>query len=228
MCQRCLPATGHAERVHKMCGCARKSAEHYFGQRKYGEHTIVLIVCRKKNIRAWWNSMKAKQLTHKQLTLRTYIHRYLNTYIPTYLPTYHHRPSITLILPLPFSLSVLRLSLKKLLTCGVIRSYNSVFFILIPFYCWRWYSLVASRYSFLVLPTMHLLRQFLSCSIYSPSFFSGCFLFWHGYSSIRAILRFSTPNSLNDFIERGLRFWGFVLFIWRKSTISSMFCHSLT
>ena len=48
MCQRCLPATGHAERVHKMCGCARKSAEHYFGQRKYGEHTIVLIVCRKK------------------------------------------------------------------------------------------------------------------------------------------------------------------------------------
>ena len=55
--------------------------------------------------------MKAKQLTHKQLTLRTYIHRYLNTYLPTYLPTYHHRPSITLILPLPFSLSVLRLSL---------------------------------------------------------------------------------------------------------------------
>ena len=47
MCQRCLPATGHAERIHKMCGCARKSAEHYFGQRKYGEHTIVLIVCRK-------------------------------------------------------------------------------------------------------------------------------------------------------------------------------------
>ena len=43
MCQRCLPATGHAERIHKMCGCARKSAEHYFGQRKYGEHTIVLI-----------------------------------------------------------------------------------------------------------------------------------------------------------------------------------------
>ena len=75
--------------------------------------------------------MKAKQLTHKQLTLRTYIHRYLNTYLPTYLPTYlhtyHHRPSITLILPLPFSLSVLRLSLKKLLTCGVIRSYNDVF-----------------------------------------------------------------------------------------------------
>ena len=47
MCQRCLPATGHAERIQKMCGCARKSAEHYFGQRKYGERTIVLIVCRK-------------------------------------------------------------------------------------------------------------------------------------------------------------------------------------
>ena len=77
------------KRDHKMCGCARKSAEHYFGQRKYGEHTIVLIVCRrKKNIRAWWSSMKAKQLTHKQLTLRTYIHRYLNPYLPTYLPTY--------------------------------------------------------------------------------------------------------------------------------------------
>ena len=94
MCQRCLPATGHAERDHKMCGCARKSAEHYFGQRKYGEHTI----------RAWWNSMKAKQLTHKQLTLRTYIHRYLNTYIPTYLPTYippsslhHSYPSSSLL-----------------------------------------------------------------------------------------------------------------------------------
>ena len=52
------------------------------------------------------------------------IHTYLPTYLPTYLHTYHHRPSITLILPLPFSLSVLRLSLKKLLTCGVIRSYN--------------------------------------------------------------------------------------------------------
>ena len=85
---------------------------------------------------AWQAWVKAKQLTHKQLTLRTYIHRYLNTYIHTYLPTYlstylptylhtyHHRPSITLILPLPISLSVLRLSLKKLLTCGVIRSYN--------------------------------------------------------------------------------------------------------
>ena len=38
---------------------------------------------------------------------------------------------------------------------------------------------------FLDPPTIHLLRQFLSFSIYSPSFFSGCFLFWHGCSSIR-------------------------------------------
>ena len=70
-------------------------------------------------------------------------------------------------------------------------------------FCSRWCSLVASQFSFLVLPTIHLLRQFLSFSIYSPSFFSGCFLFWHGYSSIRTILRFSTPNSSNDFIELG-------------------------
>ena len=89
--------------------------------------------------------MKAKQLTHKQLTLRTYIHRYLNTYIHTYLPiylptylhTYHHRPSITLILPLPFSLSVLRLSLKKLLACGVIRSYNCIYNLFLPICNWH-------------------------------------------------------------------------------------------
>ena len=43
LCQAWLPATGHAERVRKICGFARKSAEHYFGQRKYGEHTIALI-----------------------------------------------------------------------------------------------------------------------------------------------------------------------------------------
>ena len=46
--------------------------------------------------RAWWNSKKAeqlthKQLTHKQLTLHTYIHdihTYLPTYIHTFIPTY--------------------------------------------------------------------------------------------------------------------------------------------
>ena len=54
MCQRCLPARGHAERIHKMCGYARKSAKHYFGQRKYGEHTIVLIVCRFDSVSEGW------------------------------------------------------------------------------------------------------------------------------------------------------------------------------
>ena len=67
-----LPATGHAERVRKICGFARKSAEHYFGQRKYGEHTIALIQgsaikdlsgsdVGKKTIRAWWSSKKASE-----------------------------------------------------------------------------------------------------------------------------------------------------------------------
>ena len=51
-------------------------------------------------------------------------HTHKLTYLHTYLHTYHHRPSITLILPLPFSLSLLSLSLKKLVTCGVIRSFN--------------------------------------------------------------------------------------------------------
>ena len=80
--------------------------------------------------------MKAKQLTHKEITLRTYIHRYPNTYIhaylpiylPTYLPTYippsslHHSHTSSSLQA--FSLSLLSLSLKKLVTCGVIRSFN--------------------------------------------------------------------------------------------------------
>ena len=53
-------------------------------------------------------------------------HTHKLTYLHTYLHTYHHRPSITLILPLPFSLSLLSLSLKKLVTCGVIRSFNFI------------------------------------------------------------------------------------------------------
>jgi hypothetical protein len=72
MYQRCLPATGHAERVHKMCGCARKSAEHYFGQRKYGEHTIVLIVCRKKHQSLV--ELDESEATYSQTTYPTYIH----------------------------------------------------------------------------------------------------------------------------------------------------------
>ena len=36
-------------------------------------------VCfRRGNIRAWWNSKKAEQLTHKQLTLHTYMHTYIH------------------------------------------------------------------------------------------------------------------------------------------------------
>ena len=62
-------------------------------------------------------------------------------------------------------------------------------------------------------PTMHLLRRLLSFSIYSPSLFSSCFLFWHWRSSIRTILQFSTLNLSNDFIELGRCFWGFILFI---------------
>ena len=63
-----------------------------------------------------------------------------------------------------------------------------------------------------VRPTIHLLSRFLSFSIYSPSLFSSCFLFWHGYSSIRTILQFSTTNLSNDFIKLRWCFLGFVLF----------------
>jgi hypothetical protein len=43
--------------------------------------------------RAWWNSKKAEQLTHKQpthkqLTLHTYIHACMHTYIHYYLFTH--------------------------------------------------------------------------------------------------------------------------------------------
>ena len=67
-----LPATGHAERVRKICGFARKSAEHYFGQRKYGEHTIALIA-----------------EPGGTRSLHTYIHD-IHTYLPTYIHTYIH------------------------------------------------------------------------------------------------------------------------------------------
>ena len=73
MSQRCLPATGNAERDHKMCGCARKSAEHYFGQRKYGEHTIVLIVCREKKHQSLVE-LDESEATYSQTTYPTYIH----------------------------------------------------------------------------------------------------------------------------------------------------------
>ena len=72
---------------------------------------------------------------------------------------------------------------------------------------------MAPQSSIQVRPAIHLLRPFLSFSIYPPSFFSSCFLFWHGYSAIRTSLQFSRPNSSNDFIELGWCLWGFVLFI---------------
>ena len=56
-------------------------------------------------------------------------------------------------------------------------------------------------------------KTVLIISIYPPSFFSSCFLFWHGHSSIRTSLQFSTPNSSNDFIELIWCFWGLVLCI---------------
>ena len=47
-----------------------------------------------KTIRAWWNSKKAEQLTHKQLTIHTCMHTYIHTFIHTcihaYIPTYLH------------------------------------------------------------------------------------------------------------------------------------------
>ena len=58
--------------------------------------------------RAWWNSKKAeqfthKQPTHKQLTLHTYIHdihTYIHTYLPTYIHTYIHSYLLDLSPPL--------------------------------------------------------------------------------------------------------------------------------
>ena len=85
------------------------------------------------------------------------------------------------------------------------------------FYCWKWCTPVPRQSSIQVRPAIHLLRPFLSFSIYPPSFFSSCFLFWHGYSAIRT----------NDLIELGWYLWGFVLFV-DKTYEFSMSCHSLT
>ena len=81
--------------------------------------------------------------------------------------------------------------------CGVLFFLVSCFFVLMTlfffvffyilysiFCCWRWCSPAALQSSIQVRPAIHLLRPFLSFSLYSPSFFWGCFLFWHGYSSI--------------------------------------------
>ena len=86
-----LPATGHAERVRKICGFARKSAEHYFGQRKYGEHTIALIAepggTRRKRSHLLTSNLLTNNLPYIP-TYMTYIHTYLPTYIHTYIHSY--------------------------------------------------------------------------------------------------------------------------------------------
>ena len=109
--------------------------------------------------------------------------------------------------------------------CGVLFFLVSCFFVLMTlfffvffyilysiFCCWRWCSPAALQSSIQVRPAIYLLRPFLSFSLYSPSFFWGCFLFWHGYSAIRTSLQFSRPNSSNDFVGLRWRFWGFALF----------------
>ena len=73
MYQRCLAATWLAERVHKMCGCARGvqnliwSAEVWWAHHRFDSMS-------EKNI-AWWNPMKAKQFTHNL----PYVHTYIDT-----------------------------------------------------------------------------------------------------------------------------------------------------
>ena len=62
---------------------------------------------------------RTHSLTHSLSLTHLYMHIHTHTHKLT-----HHHPSITLILPLPFLLSMLSLSLEKLVTCGVIRSYN--------------------------------------------------------------------------------------------------------
>ena len=59
-------------------------------------------------------------LTHYQSDPPVHAHTYIHTYKFIH---HHHHPSITIILPLPLLFFLFRLSLGKLLTCGVIRSY---------------------------------------------------------------------------------------------------------
>ena len=67
---------GMQKEFTKWCGCARKSAEHYFGQRKYGEHTIVLIVVTgKKPSEPGGTRWKRSNLLTKNLP---YVHTYID------------------------------------------------------------------------------------------------------------------------------------------------------
>ena len=133
----------------KICGCARKSAEHYFGQRKYGEHTIALIVCREKISEPGGTRRKRSNLqtTYSQTTYPTYIHTCMHACMHTLLsfhipscfvthPLSHSTLSHTTVLtsrsfttsfPFPsFSVPAPTFDAHywKKLTCGVIRSFN--------------------------------------------------------------------------------------------------------
>ena len=128
-----LPATGHAERVRKICGFARKSAEHYFGQRKYGEHTIALIAepggTRRKRSNLLTSNLLTNNLPYIP-TYMTYIHTYLPTYIHTFIPTILPSRSFTtsVVFPsFPVPAKTIEAHFRKKLTCGVIRSFNCVF-----------------------------------------------------------------------------------------------------
>ena len=70
-------------------------------------------------------------LTHTHLLIHSPVHAH--TYTHTQKLTHHH-PSITLILPLPSCFSMLSLSLEKLVTCGVIRSYNYIIIIYLQYF----------------------------------------------------------------------------------------------
>ena len=125
-----LPATGHAERVRKICGFARKSAEHYFGQRKYGEHTIALIAepggTRRKRSNLLTSNLLTNNLPYIP-TYMTYIHTYLQTYIHTFIPTILPSRSFTtsVVFPsFPVPAKTIEAHFRKKLTCGVIRSFN--------------------------------------------------------------------------------------------------------
>ena len=84
---------------------------HFCGQVRLLYVVIVGFVAGHRfDSRAWWNSKKAEQLTHKQpthkqLTLHTYIHAYIHTYLHTYIHTLlsFHTPSCFVTHPLSHS-----------------------------------------------------------------------------------------------------------------------------
>ena len=178
----------------KICGCARKSAEHYFGQRKYGEHTIALIVCREKisepggTRRKRSNLLTNNLLTNNLPYIHTYIHTLLSFHIPSCFVTHplsHSTLSHTTVLtsrsfttsfPFPsFSVPAPTFDAHywKKLTCGVIRSFN--FSMTVRIYVSSTYRLcVGYLYNLVprVLRLFYLLRLPLGCV--SPQIISSC------------------------------------------------------